>query len=828
MVRNGEVRHSTAAIVARTLSVGTMVVALACLWLGVTAVGAGAGPLFEAPFVAYDVGGDFSLADLNGDGLLDIASSRVSVSLGLGDGTFAPEVLYSGAGYGPLLAADLNHDGLSDLVWFDGDFNSALDWRLGTGGGALGPLHRRAAGLSVTPVSPIFGLLVTGDFNEDGCADVALSGVDTTLASSNSLLRIFRGSPDGGLVPDTTYTFSSNERRMTVADLNGDGHLDLVLPYYTHFGYVDVLLGIGNGRFGPMSHYGNQWDLLTVAGDVDGDDVLDLVSFGVDMAFLRGVGNGTFVAPANSWLGSTDQLGVVADADEDGKADIVSVALASNSFAIRAGNGDFSFRAARMIDLGTTLYQVVAADVNGDGHLDLALGISGRMALLLGRGGGAYGWSRFDTTGATPQGSAIGDFDGDGHADLAVANSGASTVSLFRGRGDGTFEPRSDVTVGASPYAVACRDVDGDGHLDLVTANYASATVSLLFGHGDGTFAPHVDLATGNQPQSIAIADFDQDGVLDLAVLNHLDRTVSLLRGTGGGAFAPKVDIATIFGPLSIGTGDFDGDGHADLAVVSASQLAVHLGRGDGTFAVSQYTPGGTLGSLVVADENHDGLADVLVWRTTGVWELQGAAGGAFTSHVAYTTTSALTAQPCAGADVDGDGKLDLVGPNAIGCTVLRGAGDGTFGARADFDFPGAPKGIAIGDLDADGRLDVIASLAAQNRVGVLRNALPSLASAPPGPPPSRLAFAPPAPNPALGSTTLRFALPGAGRASVRVYDLAGRRVRTLLDATLTAGPHAVAWDARDEHGTRVAPGLYLVEVRTGRECANAKLVVAR
>jgi YD repeat-containing protein len=95
------------------------------------------------------------------------------------------------------------------------------------------------------------------------------------------------------------------------------------------------------------------------------------------------------------------------------------------------------------------------------------------------------------------------------------------------------------------------------------------------------------------------------------------------------------------------------------------------------------------------------------------------------------------------------------------------------------------------------------------------------------GGPPSlaRLELAPAAPNPFSGDTALRFELPAAGRARLVVYDLAGRRVRTLVESVLAAGRHVTRWDGRDEAGRLVGSGLFLARLETGAGARTRRII---
>ena len=80
-------------------------------------------------------------------------------------------------------------------------------------------------------------------------------------------------------------------------------------------------------------------------------------------------------------------------------------------------------------------------------------------------------------------------------------------------------------------------------------------------------------------------------------------------------------------------------------------------------------------------------------------------------------------------------------------------------------------------------------------------------------------------PNPFRDRVTIRFDLPVAGDADLAVFDVTGRRVRTVVRGRLDAGRYAPVWDGRDDHGSRVAAGVYFVRLRAGDFTATRKSV---
>jgi len=180
--------------------------------------------------------------------------------------------------------------------------------------------------------------------------------------------------------------------------------------------------------------------------------------------------------------------------------------------------------------------------------------------------------------------------------------------------------------------------------------------------------------------------------------------------------------------------------------------------------------------------------------------------------------------------DLNGDGKPDLVtashGANEV--SVLLGNGDGTFGPKTDFGiWPGAGA-VAIGDLNGDGKPDM-AVTSGSNTVSVLLNAGPGTTDVAPAPTtvPGTAELLAPRPNPSRGASEIRWVVSSACRLDLAIFDLAGRRVRLLLaGARSEPGQHGVSWDGRDDTGARVREGVYLVQLRAAARLDTRKFIV--
>lgn len=303
-----------------------------------------------------------------------------------------------------------------------------------------------------------------------------------------------------------------------VADLNGDGNLDVVNSFA---GTITVALGNGNGSFQQVQNLNAPNVFATAVGDVNGDGIQDIsyVDSTGKLNILLGNGDGTFKPPSAVASGSTHSASLaMVDLNHDGKLDMVTTDGADQTISLFFGNGDGTFGPRITIGgFGMSPQSVTAADLNGDGTKDLVVGTGGTsLFTLIGNGDGTFQAPTANTVGNQAYSVQVGDLNGDGISDIVASSVASGNISILLGNGNGTFRAGATLNPGSGSQ-IALADLNGDGVSDIA-AFLGFGNMKLFNGNGDGTFQNFhtVPLALGGS--SAVAADFNKDGVPDLYV----------------------------------------------------------------------------------------------------------------------------------------------------------------------------------------------------------------------------------------------------------------------------------------------------------------------
>jgi hypothetical protein len=350
---------------------------------------------------------------------------------------------------------------------------------------------------------------------------------------------------------------------------------------------------------------------------------------------------------------------------------------------------------------------------------------------------------------SNPSGIITGDIDLDGKPDMATASytvsNGGKILKNLGSPGTIFFGAASNIVTNGYSRNVTTGDLDGDGKQDLIFGSSNTWSLAIFMNNstaGTISFAPKKDLSATGNPNDIAVGDLDGDGKPELVVSSNVDNTFSVFRNTGivPGAVSFEDPVAFPTGasssPSGISISDIDGDGKADVIVANQLLNNVSVFRNTSTNGVISfaakidYAAGSAPIDVALSDLDGDGKPELIVANQGASISVIRNLSIPGTISFAAKTDFAIAGASLYGIavnDVDGDGKPDIavVAGNTAKASVFRNIsspGIISLETYSDYTLGNQPRSILLADIDMDGKPDILSPNYTGGNLSILRN----------------------------------------------------------------------------------------------------------
>ncbi len=703
-------------------------------------------------------GNDIAVGDIDGDGKLDLAvtnnwAAKISIFRNTstsGTISFAPNVEFTApTSVWGVKIGDINGDGKNDVVTANVNVpaNFSIYRNTGTTTGTVS-LATRVDFANGTTAGKWVEL---GDIDMDG-------NLDLVISNNEWIVSVFRNTSSGNTMSFATPV-SSNYGwvvdRINIGDLNGDTKPDIIIP---RGGMVAILTNnstsgniVLSGQFDMGASSGGGMASIEVV-DLDRDGKLDMFN-GSDNTKIDFYRYSPPPPPPPTITSFTPTSGPVG----------TTVTITGTNFNTTAANNIVFFGATKATvtaATATSLTVTVPVGATFGNITEVNMGTSllahsnANFTPTFTPNKNSIAATDFDPkieiatgTGTTwPYQVALGDVDGDGKADLVVANRAANNVAVFRNTstaGTVSFATRVDFSTAQEARGLVLVDLDGDGKLDIATTggNLNQVAFTVLRNtstSGNISFATKIEINTTAATYSIASADIDGNGKADLIFGGQKMIIYPNTSTVGNITFAAPVDYTAAVNVNAIAVGDIDGDGKKDICFTAGSNVSVFRNMstiGAISLASKVDFAAPSAYGITIGDWDGDGKLDIAASLLNTTNSMSILTNTSTVGNISFATridnSSPQNPYFVAGGDLNGDGKADLVTTNAgqngtaANLSVYRNtstSGAASFASNVNLALGSWPYYAAIGDIDGDGRPDIVSSSVEANRVAIFRN----------------------------------------------------------------------------------------------------------
>jgi outer membrane protein assembly factor BamB len=375
----------------------------------------------------------------------------------------------------------------------------------------------------------------------------------------------------------------------------------------------------------------------------------------------------------------------------------------------------------------------------------------------------------------------------------------------------------SYTTGGSVASSPAIGDIDADEKLEVIIGAQNGKVYAL---DGEGSDSLWVSAIGSSIQSSPCLGDIDADGMLEVVVGAQNGKVYALTGKHGDSLWSYTTGDEVQSSPC---LGDIDADGRLEVVVGSSDHTVYALNGEDGGVLWSYTTGGSVISSPAIGNIDVDEMLEVFVGSQNGtVYALDGANGDSLWS---YTTGDEVQSSPCLG-DIDADGVLEVVvGSSDHTVYALNGEDGSVLWLYTTGDA--VESSPAIGDIDGDGNVEVVVG-SNDDKIYALNGTSTGIAEHVSAVDLGNILLTQNSPNPFATKTSISYFITQLCHVTLKVFDVTGREVSTIISEKQQPGRYHVDWDISTISEEHVPSGVYFYRLETDVSTATRKMIICR